>query len=615
MAAARGPRWRAALVLVLLMLPATLLLYGSTLTGWWCCDDSQLLKFAIKYTPWQYFAVPEVWREAVISSLTPLEVLAYDIDHALFGTWVAGFYAHNLLTIALAAWAVCLAARQWVDRPGPALAAGLLFLAGSPVAMGSEQLMGRHYIDGLAAYLLAVVLFVRAAREQRPGLAAWAGLAYAVAASAKEIFLPLGLVPFLLPVGPLRRRLALGWPFLLVMLLYIPWRAYMLGHAFGGYQPAGSWASLETLRAVALQLMSVPGRMLTGWGIALGAAALVAALWAVPARRRLPVLLGAGIVFGLLLAPLLALARYPGLNAYRYFLTLWTAFALVVPVGLARLGAAGGALAEGSGVLAAGGGPGAAPGADLARLLRAAPLAVAALLGLSAWVTTGRMLQDWRPAAVEHAVQGRALATAGADAVVYLTPTAAGWSASGLIDLRPAMGRSDTPPLMVGDEIELAALPGLGGPAGKQVLRYDYGRRQMADMTPEVPALLAQWRSRLARMPLDLLFEYDHRSQTVRWQLAPGEAAAAGGRLTYLGSYLGQIGRVEVPLQSAMRIPPSYVDACFRFRYDAPQGGIAYTPPLALPPPDAQGVSRLRWQGVFEPADAARAGCAIKALR
>lgn len=606
--AVRGRRRRAALVLFLVMLPATLLLYGGTLTGWWCCDDSQLLKFAIRYSPWQYFAVPEVWREAVISSLTPLEVLAYDIDHALFGTWAAGFYAHNLLAIALTAWTVYLAARQWVDRPGPAVAAGLLFLAGSPVAMGSEQLMGRHYIEGLAAYLLSVVLFVRAAREQRPGLAAWAALAYAVAASAKEIFLPLGLVPFLLPVGPARRRLALGWPFLLVMLLYIPWRAYMLGHAFGGYQPAGSWASLETLRAVALQLMGVPGRMLTGWGTALGAAALAAALWAAPARQRWPVLLGAGLVFGLLLAPLLALARYPGLNAYRYFLTLWTAFALVVPVGLARLGAAG--LGEGSGLGAVGDRRG--PGRPW---LRAAPLAVAALLGLSAWVTTGRMLEVWRPAAVEHAVQGRALASAGADAVVYLTPTAAGWSASGLIDLRPAMGRPDTPPLMVGDEIELAALPRLGGPGGMKVLRYDYGRQQMADVAPEVPAQLAQWRGKLARMPLDLLFEYDHASQTVRWRMAQGEGAPAGGRLTYLGSYLGQIGRVEVPLQSAMRIPPSYVDACFRFRYDAPGGGIAYTPPLSLPPPDAQGVSRLRWQGVFEPADAARAGCAIRAQR
>ena len=61
-------------VLLLLMLPATAVLYGSTVSGWWCCDDSQLLKFAIKYSPWQYFTVPEIWREAVNSSLTPLEV-------------------------------------------------------------------------------------------------------------------------------------------------------------------------------------------------------------------------------------------------------------------------------------------------------------------------------------------------------------------------------------------------------------------------------------------------------------------------------------------------------------------------------------------------------------
>ena len=93
-------------VLLLLMLPATAMLYGSTVSGWWCCDDSQLLKFAIRYSPWQYFTVPEIWREAVNSSLTPLEVLAYDLDHALFGTRAAAFYVHNLLSIALAGWAV-----------------------------------------------------------------------------------------------------------------------------------------------------------------------------------------------------------------------------------------------------------------------------------------------------------------------------------------------------------------------------------------------------------------------------------------------------------------------------------------------------------------------------
>ena len=570
-------------VLLLLMLPVTAVLYGSTVNGWWCCDDSQLLKSAIKYSPWQYFTIPDVWREVVNSTLSPLDVLAYDIDLALFGAWPPAFYAHNLLSIALAGWAVYLVARQWTDRAGPAVAAGLLFLCGSPVAISSEQLMGRHYIEGLAAFLLAVYLYVRAAREQRPGLAAWAGVAYAISATAKEIFLPLGLVPFLLPVGPLKLRLRLGWPFLLVMLLYLPWRSYMLGHAFGGYQPAGSWLSLDTLQLVTRQLLGVPGWILTPWGVVAAGVALAWSAGLVPRQQRLAVLLGAAIVLGLLLMPLLALARHPGLNVHRYFLTLWTAFALVVPLGLARLGA------------------------HSSAWLRAVPLGWAAVLAASAWVTTDRAVQAWRVLAREQAVQGQALVSANANTVVYLSPVAAGWSASGLIDLRPAVGAAGTPPLMVADEIELAGL----SLAGKKVLRYSPERNQMMDITPEVPALLAQWRSRLMPATLSVVFEYDHNHHTIRWQVASDPAA----RLTYLGSYLGQIGRVELPLQSAMRIPPSHIDACFRLRLDRPDGGIAYTPALSLPPPDAQGLSRLRWSGAAAPAHAAQPGCEIRATR
>lgn len=573
-----------ALWVLLVMLTASLVLYGSTVNGWWCCDDSQLLKFAIKYSPWQYFAVPDVWREIVNSTLSPLDVLAYDIDLALFGTRAWAFYAHNLLSIALTAWTVYLVTRQWTDRAGPAVAAGLLFLTGSPVAISSEQLMGRHYIEGMAAYLLALWLFVRAAREQRPGLAAWAGLAYAVSATAKEIFLPLGLVPFMLPVGPLRVRARLGWPFLLVMALYIPWRTYMLGHALGGYQPTGSWLSLQTLQIVGQQLQGVPGWMLTPWGVATGVAALGLSAWLIPSRRRLAILLAAGLVLGLLLLPLLALARHPGLNVHRYFLTLWTAFAIVVPLGLAHLGKH-----------------------EKWRWRAAAP-GIVLVLAVDAWGVTSRTVDSWRILAREQATQGKALVAPEADhTVVYLTPVAAGWSASGLIDLRAAMGVTATPPLMVADEIELAGL----SLAGKRVLKYSRELDQMIDITPQVPALLAQWRTRLAAVPLSVAFEYDHTHHTIAWQVG----AAGASRLTYLGSYRGQIGRVELPMKSTMRIPPSHVDTCFRLRLDWPDGRMAYTPALSFGPADANARSHLSWHGRSASEAAAQPGCAIRATK
>ena len=129
----------------------------------------------------------------------------------MFGFASAGYYAHLLLTIALAAGLIFLIARHWAGDL-LALAGALLFLTGVPVAQASHSLAVRHYVDGLWLFLLALWLVLRRLQHApgvhaaEPWLTLLTALAFAAAASAKEIYLPLGLIVLLLPLASWRQR-------------------------------------------------------------------------------------------------------------------------------------------------------------------------------------------------------------------------------------------------------------------------------------------------------------------------------------------------------------------------------------------------------------------------
>ncbi len=309
---------------------ATLLLYSNALGNWWGYDDTQILKHALRYSPLEYFFVPDAWRALIAYSLTPWLSLSYDVDNALYGLSPRGFYAHNLLTIALCAWMLYLIAREWV---GAWFAAGgaALFLVGSPVAVASQQLMVRHYADGLLFYLFALWLVLCGLRLRQPRYGVLAGVAFLIAATAKEVYLPLGFVPFMLPLGHWRQRLVVAWPLLLVMLLYVPWRWYMLGDVVGGYTPIGTLTDLP-MSALLQQFSLIPGLFLDRlgvWILVLGTGLAAAMLWSTRENRWGLLRLGC-IVPLLLLAPLVPLAMASSLASERFFVAVWAVLALGV---------------------------------------------------------------------------------------------------------------------------------------------------------------------------------------------------------------------------------------------------------------------------------------------
>lgn len=227
-----SPRW-ITLATPFALAAAIWLLHGNVLSGFWRFDDPQMLDF-IRHQPLpETLYRPDVWQKLNAPFFTPLLTLSYALDNTLFDLHAPGFYLHHLFSLFLAAWMTTRLLRRWTP-PIHACLGSLLFVAGFPVTVVAQQIMTRHYIEGLVFAIAALICFYDSAR--RPAWA-WAGaLCYLVAMLAKEVYAP--LLFFLLVAtdrnteeAPLLPRLT---PYILAATIYVPWRHAMLG-GMGGY--------------------------------------------------------------------------------------------------------------------------------------------------------------------------------------------------------------------------------------------------------------------------------------------------------------------------------------------------------------------------------------------
>ncbi len=153
-----------------------------------------------------------------------------------------------------------------------------------------------------------------------------------------------------------------------------------------------------------------------------------------------------------------------------------------------------------------------------------------------------------------------------------------------MLDLRPAMGISSAPPLIVADGWELADLD-----RGRRVLRYDLDKRAMTDITAQLPEMLARWRERLRPTPILVAMAYDPGPMALRWQLEAGD----GVRFTFISHGV----HLPIPSRGSHRVttPPA---GCFRIRADSAQGWLAYSAPLSWPQAiSTDQTANLSWQG------------------
>ncbi|MEM4724619.1 MAG: hypothetical protein QXP01_06370 [Candidatus Hadarchaeum sp.] len=544
------------------------LLYGHTLDyGWWF-DDSQILKHATQYSPWEYFFVPKAWQDLIPYHLTPWLSLAYDLDLALFGFRPAGFYAHNLAMLWLAGVLMYVLARQWVSG-WFALTGATLFLVSAPAAIAAHALMTRHYVEGLVAYLAALLLFLHALKltGNKHYWAIASGIVFAVAASAKEVFLPLGFLPLFLPIGHWRDRFRLALPWVVVMALYVPWRIWMLENAVGGYQPVGVLIKQVDIRILLDQFSKIPVLLLGSYA-AVGWTALLSAFSVYLLLRRngleayaLWIVLIPLILVFLLAIPLLPLALTAELSGdggeYR-FIVLWAAFALLLVIGIGR------AL---SNFLISG-------------LLLTPVLITTAMTGM-------RAVDALQPKKLEYSALSNAIVELGQDDVIVIDSGISGHFPLGILDLRLRLGGKGMPPKLAADESQLAKALADGA---QRVWRYQAEAGTMVDITNTVKDILANWRGRIRSVELAVEIRFDAKAGEIHWSLGP----YSEGQYFYLADQV----RIGIPRQGAIRRKKfSFDKECFLIRYDAPAGWIAYTPRLCMPPLDSNGITLLSWQG------------------
>jgi hypothetical protein len=239
---ASGFEWRRNIGWAAGIAVATAMLHASILRLQWMYDDAFHLHFLLTHDL-RFLVVPELWRELPFRMYTPLQFVSYAIDLHTFGVTPRAWYAHQLISLAVAASTLFLLLRLWW-RPLTA-AAGALLLAVNPHVVGwAGLLMARHYIEGFAFACLAIAAYVLFLRHGRPSLLGLALAMYAAAILSKEVFVLLPALMVTLPERKVGQRLRPCAWFAVVMVAYVVVRYVMLGTVGGGY----GWAVPPAMR-------------------------------------------------------------------------------------------------------------------------------------------------------------------------------------------------------------------------------------------------------------------------------------------------------------------------------------------------------------------------------
>lgn len=218
--------------------------HHSAVSGWWRVDDPWIIWCTQNFNLAQIFFVPEVWLKMGVLSFTPWLYVPFWLDLAIFGLTPAPFYAHGLVMVFLAGLLTYLLLRLWTGYGAAAIGA-LTFVVGEPVFVTSQQLMSRHYVEGLVFAIAAVICCVIALRRRSFTLS-WIGAAlYLIACLNKEVYAPLPLVLLFIPEQGLGeqaggeqaggRRVQTLIPFALASVGYLSWRLHMIGSSHGAF--------------------------------------------------------------------------------------------------------------------------------------------------------------------------------------------------------------------------------------------------------------------------------------------------------------------------------------------------------------------------------------------
>jgi len=197
---------------------------------WFFNDDFQWIWASATTSFNEIFLSPERYR-TMGSFLTPLLGVSFKIDWTLFGMNPVGYYIHNLISLFAAAAAFYLFLRLYATKI-VALTGVLLFLLNPITFSIITWFADRQYIEGFFWALRSLDTFVKSERAGKASIPA--GIFYLFASLNKETYVILPAIAFLLSKEGLLKRLKNTVPLLLVLVIYIPYRYWMMGGT-GGY--------------------------------------------------------------------------------------------------------------------------------------------------------------------------------------------------------------------------------------------------------------------------------------------------------------------------------------------------------------------------------------------
>lgn len=307
----------------------TCLVHGTALSGWWRIDDPVVALYVTKFPNiLGYFFSPVQWQELGVPFFTPWLILDFRIDQAMAGLQPWFFYLHHLAVIWLNSLFTFILLRRFV-APVWALVCAGLFLLGAPVVVVSQQLMSRHYPTGLLFAIVSILLWLHYREKSSWFLLASAVGFYLLALLNKEIFVPLPLVLCCLGAGRLRERLRDVLPFVIIAIVFIVWRAEMVGTLVGGYSgrlqiSSGLFASYKTI----VEIIFGPGR----FALYFFSAMFVLAFYLF--RRHFLLLIAAFIALSL---PFLAVQASADVTVFRFAFLPWWAVSVLIAITCERL--------------------------------------------------------------------------------------------------------------------------------------------------------------------------------------------------------------------------------------------------------------------------------------
>jgi len=511
----------------------TLLLHADALRGWWLYDDPQLVLEAQRQPLSAVFFDPAEYSHLAAHTFVPLQLVSYKVD-LLFGARPVVFYAHQLLSLALVVVLLFFVLRQYIDERYAAIGAAL-FAASWAATYAARTLMIRHYVEGLALALIAMLLWRR-----RPIAASFV---YLLAMLAKEVYAPLPLL-FAVSEGGLIVRPSVpggrtisppsfskfAWP-VLSAAIWFTWR-WRMTQLVGGYAPFPSLREIAGLPAILwAHLIGQSFTLITPllWAVI---AALLLIAYLVRDHARAAIVLLALAIVGFV--PIMPLA---GNFEWRY------SFAFVACVIVALTIAAG-------------------------RIDRRWSLIALSLLALTATVMSFPQRHEYRDQTRIVEAEGRYIASQLANAAP-LAATAPEWYLDGLADLR----RAPAPRFFLSRFAIVA-----GDVDASRAVTVDANAHLVPLTSTNAFGTPSDWQRERAQFnantPLTVSFTLAHHDAS--WHFGP-----AGGEFTFITSPGWTA--IPVPADGSRRVPAARKRQWFRVRRAAPDGTWTMSPVLPVP--------------------------------